>query len=165
MKKIIFLLMIIPASLYCQKNDSYGKFIDPDGAIIKGSSVTAQYERQIIILELKTNPTSKNTSVRFKMPTGNASAVFRNAMNNQRRLQKGEIVVVALDGDRKFVESKINMENMEVKSCNDTAISETEIEINATRIGWTYYTNTKRGTIVESKTGWDNGANAEWKDF
>lgn len=165
MKLIIILLSFLPLVIWAQKDESLAKFINEDGSVIKGSSVTKNFERQIPVFNLETNSAGNSTIVRFTMPIESASGVFRNLHSSQGRIRSGEINVTYISFDRRFVRYKINMENIAVKECADSG-GNTIVQIHATRIGWTYYSYTKSGVqSISSKSGWDEETGASWKNF
>ena len=165
MKLTLILLMVIHTAVWAQKDESFAKFINEDGSLIKGSSMTKLYERQIPVYTIETNSAGNSTTVRFTMPIENASGVLRNLLQSQKKLRSGEINVTFISLDRRFVKYKINMENITVEVCADSGES-TIVQLHATRIGWTYYAYTKSGIqSVSSKNGWDEEARAAWTNF
>ena len=165
MKFFLILLFFSPILLWAQKDETFAKFINEDGSVIKGSSMTQFYERQIPLYNLETNSAGNSTIVRFIMPTESASGVFRNIMNSQGRMRSGEIQVTYISLDRRLVRFKINMENIAIEECTDSG-GTTVVQLHATRIGWTYYNYTKSGTqTVASKSGWDEQLRASWTAF
>lgn len=165
MKRIIFLLFILPLTIWAQKDESFAKFILEDGTSIKGSSVTKYFERQIPLYNIETNSAGNSTTVRFTMPVENASGVLRNLLLSQGRLRSGEIHVTYISIYRRLVRYKINMESIAVEECNDSG-GTTTVQLHATRIGWTYYTYTKSGVqSVSNKNGWDEETRTTWSNF
>lgn len=166
MKKTFLLLFVLPLLATAQKGkDIFGKFINADGSTIKGTSVVVRYERQLELYNLVSNSTSNNTVIRFSIPVSAASGSFRNLVNSKLRLRSGEIIVTAISTDMRITEYKISLENIAVESCSDNN-GFTEIQLNATRIGWTYYTTNRTGiNTVSSKTGWDAEAGKPWTTF
>lgn len=165
MKLIIFLLSVLPLTIWAQKDESYAKFINEDGSVIKGSSVTKNFERQIPVFNIETNSTGHSTIVRFTMPVESASGVLRNLHSSDGRMRSGEIQVTYISFDRRLVKYKINMENIAVEECIDSG-GNTIVQLHATRIGWTYYTYTKSGVqSVSGKNGWDEVAGTVWNNF
>ena len=165
MKHIIFLLLLFPFVTHAQKDESFAKLVNEDGSVIKGSSMTKLYERQIPVYNIENNSAGNSTTVRFTMPIENASGVLRNLLQSQKKLRSGEINVTFISLDRRFVRYKINMENITVEECTDSGES-TIVKLHATRIGWTYYAYTKSGIqSVSSKNGWDEKALTPWTNF
>lgn len=67
--------------------------------------------------------------------------------------------------DRRIITYKISMENIAVESCTD-ANRYTELRLNATRIGWVYYSTDRMGkTTISSKSGWDAESQKTWTNF
>jgi type VI protein secretion system component Hcp len=165
MKLIVFLLIGLPLTIWAQKDESFAKFINEDGSVIKGSSVTKNFERQIPVFNIETNSAANSTIVRFTMPVENASGVLRNLLSSDGRMRSGEIHVTYLSFDRRFVRYKISMENIAVEECVDSG-GNTTVQLHATRIGWTYYTYTKSGLqSVTGKTGWNEETGTAWSSF
>ncbi|MCG2618010.1 type VI secretion system tube protein Hcp [Terrimonas sp. NA20] len=168
MKKIILSLLIIaPLMLMAQRSstEDFGKFTNAEGAAIKGSSLARGFERQIEVDNLVAASTNNNTSLSFSMPAGAATNEFRNALNNGKKLKSGEIVVTVLSADRRITKHKINMEDITVLSCEDKN-GNTLLTLDATRIGWTYYTSDRSGKqTISSKSGWDAAKKQAWTGF
>lgn len=168
MKKLLFFLICLPLAVFSQKNTkTFGKFINSDGLVIKGSSVERGYEWQFVIQNLVANSSNNNTIVSFDTPTGQGIAAFRDLANGKNKLQKGEITITVNGIDRRIVSYKISMQDIAVTGCSDDANTLlTHITLNATRIGWTYYDADRMGrTTVSSKTGWDSEKNSQWTNF
>jgi type VI protein secretion system component Hcp len=168
MKKIFLsLLLAIPVMIMAQKSttEDFGKFTNAAGTLIKGSSMTRGFERQIIVENLVAASTNNNTSVKFSIPTDAATGEFRNTLNNGQRLKTGEIVVTATTADRRVNKYKITMEDIAVISCEDKN-GMTQLALDATRIGWTYYTSDRSGKqTISSKSGWDAAKKRAWNEF
>lgn len=166
MRTLFVFLLLLPLATWAQRNESFGKFVNSDGAVIKGTSLARGFERQIEVNNLVASSANNNTTIRFSMPVGTASAAFRGLINTKLRLRSGEIIVTATKADRRITEYKISMENISVEECTDSE-GNTLVQLKATRIGWTYYsTVTKSGmTTVSSKSGWDAEAQRPWTNF
>jgi len=165
MKLLIILFTLLPIVTLAQKEESFAKFVNEDGSVIKGSSMTKLYERQIPVYSIETNSAGNSTIVRFTMPVESASGVLWNLWSEQKRLRSGEINVTFISLDRRLVKYKINMENILVEECADSG-GTTTVQLHATRIGWTYYAYTKSGIQSESnKNGWDEEARTAWTNF
>lgn len=165
MKQILFALLMLPALLFAQKEESFAKFINEDGSVIKGSSLVKLYERQVPVYTIETNASANSTVVKFVMNTEAATAVFRDISVSGKKMRSGEIVVTYISYDRRFVRYKINMENIAVTEVTDTNGSST-VQLNASRIGWTYYSYTKSGLqTISSKNGWDAERRTAWTNF
>ena len=165
MRLLIFLFLILPLCLFAQKDESFARFIKDDGSVIKGSSVTRFYERQVPLYNLETNSAANSTTIRFTMSNENASAVLRDMMLNNKKMRSGEIAVTFISLEKRLVRYKINMENIVVEECNE-ANGSTTVQLHATRIGWTYYSYSKSGIqTITSKTGWDEEKRSAWTSF
>jgi len=62
------------------------------------------------------------------------------------------------------------MENIAVSACYEAMgcnnIMNTTVTLQATRIGWTYYDQTRLGVqAISRKFGWDSENNKEWTNF
>jgi type VI protein secretion system component Hcp len=165
MKQIICALLMFPALLFAQKDESFAKFINEDASVIKGSSLVKLYERQIAVYTIETNASANSTAIKFVMNTEAATAVFRDISISGKKMRSGEIAVTYISYDRRFVRYKINMENIAVTEVTDTNGSST-VKLNASRIGWTYYSYTKNGLqTIGSKSGWDAERRTAWTSF
>ncbi|MBK8952625.1 MAG: type VI secretion system tube protein Hcp [Chitinophagaceae bacterium] len=166
MRKIIFLLLLIPSISFAQKQTTYAKLINASGVQIKGDAVTKGFERWITALS-NSNGGKNNTEVTFTMNISGACADLRNANTNGEILQKGELSTIqigATDG-RPNVIKTIKMENIRVISFSETG-TEAAVTLSATRIGWIYYQQTTKGTwTVANKTSYDASTGGYWKDF
>ena len=65
---------------------------------------------------------------------------------------------------------KIRLEQVIVARISDvtdgSAPNNNQVELSATRVGWTYYFKKSDGSIeAPVKFGWDNAANTEWTGF
>jgi len=167
MNQFLLLLLLLPLTTLAQKNtESFGKFINTDGSLIKGTSMVKGYERQIEAHSLISNSSTNSTVLRFAMPISGATGTLRSFINAKQRLPKAEIVVTYLSTDRRLLQYKIYMENIAVEECTD-ADGFTTIQLNATRIGWTYYNDLSRSSTqtIASKTGWNAETNTSWTNF
>jgi len=165
MKLLIVLLTLLPMTIWAQKDEIFAKFINEDGSVIKGSSVTRLYERQIPVYSLESNSAGKSTTIRFTMPIESASGVLRNVMLSKGRIRSAELSITYISLGSRFVRYKINMENIAVEECADSG-GTTVVQLHASRIGWTYYSYTKSGIqSVSSKNGWDEEQGIPWTNF
>jgi len=165
MRLLILLLILVPLSLKAQKDESFAKFINEDGTVIKGSSVTKFFERQIPVYNLETNSSSNSTIVRFTMGQEAAAGILRDLLTNRKKMRSGEITITYISLDRRLARFKINMENIAVEECNDSN-GTTNVQLHATRIGWTYYSYSRSGVqTISSKSGWDEEKRRAWTNF
>lgn len=165
MYRLLLLSLLLPLLAKAQKEESFGKFIDPNGTVIRGISVTQYYERLISLSGVATDATQQSTRVRFTMETQAASFQFLNFLQSGAKMPSGEITVTFLSGDNRRVKYRINMEAISVEECADAG-GWTTVQLHATRIGWTYYSYTRSGLqTISSKTGWDEGTRSSWTNF
>lgn len=165
MKQILLMLLLLPAVLFAQKDESFAKFINEDGSVIKGSSTVKLYERQIPVYNVETNASSNSTAVKFVMNQEAATGILRDISINRKKMRSGEIAVTYISFDRRFIRYKITMENIAVTEVTD-ANGNSTVQLNATRIGWTYYSYTKSGLqTISSKNGWDAERRTAWTGF
>lgn len=163
--RILLLVLLSPFFGWAQKEESFGKFIQEDGTIIKGSSLVKLYERQVPLFNLESNASANSTTVRFTMNQEAAAGILRDLSITGKKLRSGEIVLTYISFDRRQVRYKINMENVAVTEVTESNGS-VSVQLNATRIGWTYYTYTKSGLqSISSKTGWDAERRTNWTSF
>lgn len=163
--RILLLLLLFPFFGSTQKEESFGKFIQEDGTIIKGSSLVKFFERQVPLFNLESNASANSTTVRFTMNQEAAAGILRDLSITGKKLRSGEIVLTYMSFDRRQVRYKINMENVAVAEVTESNGS-VSVQLNATRIGWTYYTYTKSGLqSISSKTGWDAERRTNWTNF
>ena len=170
MKKIIFIVLLLPIIAFGQKNITYLNLKNSAGQLIKGSSVAKRFERQIEASTFQSNSANNDTRISFTMPVGSASGELRASMNNKQTLPKGKVAVTAKGQEQLTIVYKINMENIRVESCDDIQSSNgemvTQVVLRAVRIGWTYYTNDRRGSLtVSGKNGWDAEKSTAWTSF
>ncbi len=165
MRLLILIFLSIPITMLAQKEESFAKFINEDGSLIKGSSVTKLFERQIPLYSLETNSASNSTIIRLTIGTESAAGIINNLMLTNKKMRSGEITVTFLNTDRRLVQYKINIENIAVEEYSSTNGIST-IQLHASRIGWTYYSNSRSGVqSISSKTGWDEDKRKAWTNF
>ncbi len=127
------------------------------------------YERWIQANTITTGG-KNNTQLSFTMQVTGASAHLKKAVNNGEFLLAGEVNVVTPNQGAGTLLYTIKMEQITVLSCTEELGCNNEmsttVRLQATRIGWTYYTQGRTGTTsVSRKYGWDAAANAEWMNF
>lgn len=165
MRYLFILLCCIPLTVLAQKDEVFAKFINEDGTIIKGSSLVKLYERQIPVNSVESNASANSTVVRFTMNQEAAVAIFRDLLLTRKKIRSGEIAITYISLDRRLVRYKINMENVSVSEVAD-ANGVITIQLNAARIGWTYYSYNKSGLqTISSKNGWDAERRTAWTNF
>lgn len=170
MKKLLSVLILLPAIAFSQKNNAYINLTNTNGLPIKGNSVARGFERQIEAYPFQTNSANNDTRISFTMPVGPASGELRAAITSKQLLPKGEVTVTTRSSDRSVIVYKIKMENIKVESCDDVKDGSgqmvTQVALRAVRIGWTYYTTNRSGVqTVSGKNGWDSEKSVEWTSF
>jgi type VI protein secretion system component Hcp len=171
MHKIILILLLSPLFAHSQNTSVFIKMTDATGQQVKGESVTRGFERYI--QALSTAAAGKNnTQFNFTMTVSGASADLKKAMTTGQLLPATEVIaVVSNGGGAPVVSYSIKMEQVKVLSCSEgmgcNSAMNTIVALQATRIGWTYYTQNPKGgaSTVSKKFGWDTSINAEWTSF
>jgi type VI protein secretion system component Hcp len=171
MRIILFsLLMLIASVSFSQLPGVYLNLTNPGGARITGTSQLKGYEKWIQALTFSTGG-SNNTGVNFTMDISPASADLMAAMNNGTFLPYGQISSVDYGGGGSTrIVYTITMENIRVLSCSDVMGCSnalvTSVQLQATRIGWTYYEVSPSGkTFVSRKYGYDAEKQQPWEKF
>jgi type VI protein secretion system component Hcp len=169
MRIIIFILLLSPLFSFSQNADVFIKLTDARGQQINGESSRKGYERWI--QANSTNSGGKNsTQFSFTMTVSGASADLKRAMANGEFLSKAEVYAVSPNMGAGSLVYSIKMEQVTVLSCTETMgcnnMMSTTVSLQATRIGWTYYTQGRTGVAtVSKKYGWDASTNTEWTNF
>lgn len=162
--KLLLFALLLPVICFGQRHESFGKFSAPDGTIIRGTSMVKGFEKQLEVSNLVGTPAGNNTTVRFRVPTGEAAGILRNLMNTKSRLRSGEISVT-VPGEKRTTDYRIILQDIAVEECVE-AEGMTTLQLKAGRIGWIYYTTDRRGkTIISSKSGWDESTKDVWTEF
>ena len=169
MRTIILVLSLIPFFCFSQTNNKvFIKLTDANGKQINGESKDIHYKDWIYTTFINSSG-NNNTLLSFTMDVSGASAVLKKAMLTSLTLLNGEVNVTA--GNKNTVSPeilyKIKMEKIKVLNCSETTGSnnsmQTAVTLQATRIGWIYYTTSNTGVQTESKRyGWDVELNKEW---
>jgi type VI protein secretion system component Hcp len=170
MRKIILLFLFAPFFSFSQIASVYIKLTDGKGQQIIGESLLKGHEKWI--QASSTNAGGKNnTQFSFTMPVSGASADLKRAMANGQALSVAEVhALVPNGGGAPLFSYTIMMQQVTVLSCTEAMgcnnIMTTTVSLQATRIGWTYYTAGKTGTAtVSRKFGWDADTGREWTNF
>jgi type VI protein secretion system component Hcp len=171
MKKMILCLLLAPLFTFAQNTSIFIKLIDASGQQIKGESIVKGLERYI-------QPTStsasgrNNTQFNFSMTVSAASAELKKAMATGQLLPNGTVeAFISSGGGAPVLSYNIKMEELKVLACSESmgcnGITNTTVSLQATRIGWTYYSPNPKGgpATISSKFGWDASANREWLNF
>ena len=165
MRIFLMILMLAPLTIIAQKEENFARFINDDGTIIKGSSLVKLYERQIPVYAIESNASANSTVVTFTMNQEAAVAILRDLLLSRKKMRSGEIAITYMSLDRRLVRYKINMESISVTEVTD-ANGVITVQLNAARIGWTYYSYTKSGLqTISSKNGWDAERRTAWTNF
>jgi type VI protein secretion system component Hcp len=137
------------------------KLTDANGRQISGESKDIHYKDWIYTTAI--NPGgNNNTQLSFTMAVTGASAELKRTMANSMILLNGEVNVTAGNQGQgsPAILYKIKMEKIKVLSCTETTGSDnamhTSVTLQASRIGWIYYTTSNTGVQTESKKyGWN----------
>ena len=171
MRSIIFILLFSPLLSLAQKTNLMIRLTDARGAQIKGEAVLKGYERCISAITISSGG-KNNSQLNFTMAVSGASVELKRAMAAGEVLPVGQVTVLSTDLTlgAPAITYTIKMERMTVVSCSETMgcnnVLTTNVTLQATRIGWTYY-DVGRGGVqtVSRKFGWDIETNAEWGNF
>ena len=169
MKKIIFILMLLPLTVLAQKQEVYLNLNDATGMQIKGDAVKRGFERSIYILSFSSGG-KNNSQLSFNMNVIGASADLKRLMSNGLLLQNAILTVTDPKMAVQNILYTIKMEGITVKSCTEAmgcnaAINSSAV-VTAARMGWTYYQQDGTGKLIVSrKYGYDNEAGKEWTNF
>jgi len=170
MRNIILILLLTPVFSFAQTSTVYIKLTDASGQLIKGEAIAKGFERTI--QAGSTSAAGKNnTQFSFTSTVSGASADIKKAMATGQLLATAEVIAVIPNGmGAPQLSYTIKMEQVSVLSCTESmgcnGIMNTVVSLQATRIGWTYYTQNRSGAVaVSRKFGWDTAANAEWNNF
>jgi type VI protein secretion system component Hcp len=170
MRTIISLFLLAPIFSIAQTTSVYIKLSDSKGQQIIGESVLKGHEKWIQA-STTTAGGKNNTQFSFTMPVSGASADLKRAMANGQALSIAEVhALVPNGGGAPLFSYTIMMQQVTVLSCTEAMgcnnVMNTAVSLQATRIGWTYYSQSRTGAAtVSRKFGWDAAANAEWTNF
>ncbi len=170
MRTVIFLLLLIPAMSFAQRQDVYVKLTDSQGSQIKGDAVTRGFERWMQALTVNSGG-KNNTQLSFTTTISGASAELKKAIANGEWLMNGQVSVMQVaGGESQKAAYIIKMEKIKVLSCSEmmgcNGVMTTSVTLQATRIGWTYYQTNKMGTqVVSNKYGYDAETGGQWTNF
>ncbi len=171
MRKIIFILAMAPLFVMAQTNTVFIKLTGAGGKLIKGEVVMKGFEGAIQASTINSGG-KNNTQTSFTMEVNGASADLKRAMASSEVLSKAEVTVLSpvRTMGAPIVAYTIKMEQIRVTGCTEAmgcnSIMSTSVTLEATRIGWTYYSTGKTGVnTVSKKYGWDADAGTEWTNF
>ncbi|WP_462255031.1 type VI secretion system tube protein Hcp [Ferruginibacter sp.] len=171
MRTIIFTLLLMPLFCIAQKTDVFIKLTDARGQQLKGDAVVKGFERWMAATSI-TSGEKNNTQCSFTMAVSGASADLKRAMANGEFLANGQVTVTVPNqtGGAPIISYIIKMENISVAACYEAmgcnSAMNTTVTLQATRIGWTYYDQSRTGVqTVSRKFGFDTGTGKEWTNF
>jgi len=171
MRTIIFILLLSPLFSLAQKTDVFIKLTDARSQQIKGESVVKGFEKWIGASTINAGG-KNNTQLSFTMTVNGASADLKKSLSTGELLLNGQVSVMLPNpsGGSPLISYTIKMENIAVSACYEAMgcnnIMNTTVTLQATRIGWTYYDQTRLGVqAISRKFGWDSENNKEWTNF
>ena len=172
MRTLLLLLLLIPGLCFSQTTYVFIKLTDAKGVLVKGDATTKGFERTIRAFTTSSSG-KNNTQFTFTMPVTDAGAILKSAMNSGEMLLNAKVSVMTANGSTGVLQPSytITMEGIRVTACAESmgcnAQMTTSVILNATRIGWTYYSADKSGTnvVVSQKYGFDSGTGLPWNNF
>jgi len=171
MRILILILLLSPLLNFAQKSDVFIKLTNAKGLQIKGDVLLKGFENSLGATSI-TTAGKNNTQLNFTMTVNGASAELKKALANGELLLNGQVSVMIPNpsAGRPMTSYTIKMEKIAVLTCYeamgcDNAMN-TTVSLQVTRIGWTYYDQSKTGAqTVSRKFGWDAENNKEWASF
>lgn len=171
MRTIIFILLFCPLFIFAQNSTVFIKLTDVKGQLIKGESTLKGFEKWIPATTIASGG-KNNTLLNFTMTVSGTSADLKRAMSNGELLLNGQVTVLSASqtGGNPTISYTIKIEKIAVTECYEAMgcnnIMNTTVRLQATRIGWTYYDQTRTGIqVVSKKFGWDAEKQTEWTNF
>jgi type VI protein secretion system component Hcp len=171
MRYVLILLFVLPLFSLAQNAKVYIKLTDGGGKMIRGTSTARGYEYWIEALTTG-SAGENNIQFLFSMPVSGASALLKSMMSRGEQVLNGEVVVTTVGNNGTLLLSQtIKMEQASVLSCSETMgcnnVMTTAVTLQATRIGWTYYSIDRTGAMVtvSQKFGWDASTRSPWTKF
>lgn len=172
MRTLLLFLLLIPGLCFSQTTYVFIKLTDAKGIQVKGDATTKGFERTIRALTTSSSG-KNNTQFTFTMPVTDAGAALKRAMANGELLLNATVSVMTVNGATGALQPSytITMERIRVTACAESmgcnAQMTTGVNLNATRIGWTYYTADRSGTnvVVSQKYGFDAETGMAWNNF
>ena len=169
MRIMILILLLSPLVVFSQNPQVFIKLTDNTGQQIKGEVLMKGYEKSIQAVTI-TSGGKNNTQLGFTMQVSGASADLKRAMSGGQPLTAGNVYVIVPTQGAGTISYTIKMEQITVLSCAEVMgcnnAMTTTVSLQASRIGWTYYSVNKSGaTAVARKYGWDNTTGTEWTNF
>lgn len=169
MKKLFIALLLLPLLAASQTSEVYINLTNPAGQPIKGESVTRGYERWIQGLSIASG-SKNNSQINFTTSIAGSSADLKKAMASGQFLLNGQVSVIQIGAEKPVTQYSIKMERIKVLSCSESmgcnGQMSTAVTLQASRIGWTYYSTGKGGLqIVSNKYGYDFDTGGAWNNF
>lgn len=170
MRTLILCFLLLPFSVFSQRQDVFVKLTDAKGTQINGDALMRGFERTMQALTISAAG-KNNTQFSFTMNINGASADLKKAMANGEFLMTGTVTVMeplTISGPRPAY--TIKMERIRVVTCSEAmgcnGVMSTSVTLQASRIGWTYYQTNKTGAlVVTNKYGYDAEAGTQWTNF
>ena len=172
MRTLLLFLLLIPGLCFSQTTYVFIRLNDAKGIPVNGDATTKGFERTIRAFTTSSSG-KNNTQFTFTMPVTDAGAILKSAMNSGEMLINAKVSVMTANGSTGVLQPSytITMEGIRVTACAESmgcnAQMTTSVILNATRIGWTYYSADKSGTnvVVSQKYGFDSGTGLPWNNF
>ena len=172
MRTLLFFLLLIPGLCFSQTTYVFIKLTDARGIQINGDATTKGFEKTIRALTTSSSG-KNNTQFTFTMPVTDAGATLKKALDRGELLLNAKVSVMTAFGSTGVLlpSYTITMEGIRLAACTESmgcnAQMTTSVILNATRIGWTYYSADKSGTnvVVSQKYGYDTGTGMAWNNF
>lgn len=166
---ITCLYLLLHFSAQCQTQRFFVQLFDASGKSIPGNSVERGFERQI---EANSSTSSlQNPRLFFTMNTNASSGVLQRMIKANERISSGLLTVAQPNREGRLVPVyTVKIQNAQVLSCSNQSNvngSVTSVELQADRIGFTYYQQDLKTGINKtgSKSGFDWTTNKEWTNF
>jgi len=172
MRTLLLFLLLIPGLCFSQTTYVFIRLTDAKGIQINGDATSKGFEKTIRALTISSSG-KNNTQLSFTMPVTDAAAILKRAMSNSEVLLNAKVSVMSVNGATGALQPTytITMERIRVTACAESmgcnAQMTTGVMLNATRIGWTYYTADRSGTnvVVSQKYGFDAETGMAWNNF
>ena len=181
---LVLLFTVGCSSLYAQSNSIYVKLTGPNGVIL-GESMSEEYKEHVeaeSFAQATTGNCSNASSgdVTCQSNTGNffletslsrAINPLRSFLYRGQPITRIDVFFVRNSGsmEKPQLFYSIRLEDVFVASINDAFSVDSDrnnlqVELKASRVGWTYYRQNVSGPAAEPvKFGWDINKRMEWK--
>jgi len=159
-----------PLFVMAQTNSVFIKLTDAGGKQIRGEAVMKGFEGAIQANSINSSG-KNNTQTSFTMLVSGASADLKRAMASGEFLSSAEVSVLSSNQSAGSpLLYTIKMEQIRVTACTEAMgcnnSMSTSVSLQATRIGWTYYSINRSGVnAVSRKYGWNVDTGVEWTNF